>query len=122
MNLCAAHLNGDCVADEQRQSSSRPRERPPPPRAASMTVVGLRPGHRARPQRWNQARVEVVEELGADAFAFCVAELGGETETRLIARTDWRRPPERGDHVALVPRPGEAHVFDPATGERLGAQ
>jgi multiple sugar transport system ATP-binding protein len=65
------------------------------------------------------ARVEVVEELGADAFAFCVAEVG-DGEATLIARADCRRPPERGDRVALLPRVAEAHVFDPETGERLG--
>ncbi|HLY50071.1 MAG TPA: TOBE domain-containing protein, partial [Solirubrobacteraceae bacterium] len=65
------------------------------------------------------ARVEVVEELGADAYAFCVATLG-EAETKLIARTDPRRAPARGEQVMLAPRAGEAHVFDPASGERLG--
>ncbi len=125
MNLCAAHLNGDGVAD----LNGVPVKLAPEAAAAAAArglhdvIVGLRPESLELDHSGGiQARVEVVEELGADAFAFCVAELGGETETRLIARTDWRRPPERGDHVALVPRPGEAHVFDPTTGERLGAQ
>jgi multiple sugar transport system ATP-binding protein len=84
-------------------------------------VLGLRPeslevdGSRGIP-----ARVEVVEELGADAYAFCVAAVG-DGETKLIARTDPRRGPERGERVTLVPRADEAHVFDPVTGERLGS-
>jgi multiple sugar transport system ATP-binding protein len=65
------------------------------------------------------ARVKVVEELGADAFAFCIASLNGTGETQLVARTDWRHPPERESRVTLVPRSGEAHVFDALTGERL---
>jgi multiple sugar transport system ATP-binding protein len=84
-------------------------------------TLGLRPeslevdGSRGIP-----ARVEVVEELGADAYAFCVAHVGA-TETKLIARTDPRRAPGRGERVSLVPRADEAHVFDPGTGERLGS-
>jgi multiple sugar transport system ATP-binding protein len=66
------------------------------------------------------ARVEVVEELGADAFVFCVAEIGGE-ELKLVARTQARNVPQRGDRVALKPRPNEAHLFDSATGERVEA-
>jgi multiple sugar transport system ATP-binding protein len=64
------------------------------------------------------ARVEVVEELGADAYVFCVAEVGGE-ELKLVARTQARDVPRRGDSVALSPRPNEAHLFDSGTGERL---
>jgi multiple sugar transport system ATP-binding protein len=64
------------------------------------------------------ARVEVVEELGADAYVFCVAEVGGE-ELKLVARTKARDVPRRGDQVALSPLPNEAHLFDSGTGERL---
>jgi multiple sugar transport system ATP-binding protein len=56
---------------------------------------------------------------GADAYAFCAGELAG-GETRLVARADARRPPAIGERVALRIRAGEAHLFDPATGERLG--
>ena len=66
------------------------------------------------------AEVEVVEELGADAYAFCTARVGG-GDTKLIARSDWRAPPAPGTRVTLVPRAGEAHVFDPSSGERLGS-
>jgi hypothetical protein len=44
-----------------------------------------------------------------------------DAETQLIARTERRRPPERGERVAVLPLAGEADVFDSATGERLGA-
>jgi hypothetical protein len=45
--------------------------------------------------------------------------VAGET-TKLVARTDWRSAPERGERVKLKPHPDEAHVFDPETGERIG--
>ena len=61
-----------------------------------------------------------MEELGADAFVFCAAELDGET-TKLVARTEARRAPDRGENVSLRPRPEEAHLFDAESGERLAS-
>ena len=83
-------------------------------------MLGLRPEALDLAPDGVPARVEVVEELGADAFVFCTAELGGEATT-LVARVDVRRRPERGERVSLRPRSGEAHLFDAETGERLGA-
>jgi len=81
-------------------------------------VVGLRPESLELAPEGVRAHVDVVEELGADAFVFCSAELNGET-TRLVARTEARKAPDRGAHVALRPRPDEAHLFDAESGERL---
>ena len=81
-------------------------------------VVGLRPESLELAPDGLPARVEVVEELGADSYVFCVAEVGGET-TKLVARVQTRRAPERGSNVSLKPRPDEAHLFDPESGERL---
>jgi multiple sugar transport system ATP-binding protein len=123
MNLFSARLNGDGVAEV---SGVKVELSPEVVAAAGQrglreVVLGLRPESlEINSGRGIRAQVEVVEELGADAFAFCVAQLG-EAEAKLIARTDWRRPPGRGERVSLLPRAGEAHVFDPATGERLGA-
>jgi multiple sugar transport system ATP-binding protein len=64
------------------------------------------------------ARVEVVEDIGADAYVFCSAELGGE-QRRLVARTEVRDAPKQGERVTLRPRAEEAHLFDPESGERL---
>ena len=69
------------------------------------------------------AEVEVVEELGADAYAFCVTRQGG-TDTKLIARTDWRRPPERGaQRGADAPRPARrtCSIPRPASGSATKA-
>jgi multiple sugar transport system ATP-binding protein len=83
-------------------------------------VLGFRPESLELATDGLPATVEVVEEIGADAYVFCVAEVGGET-TKLVARTDWKSAPERGERVMLRPRADEAHLFDPETGERIGA-
>jgi multiple sugar transport system ATP-binding protein len=84
-------------------------------------VLGLRPESLELAPDGLPATVEVVEEIGADAYVFCVAELAGGSE-KLVARTEARRAPGRGQRVMLKPRAEEAHVFDPATGERLGRE
>jgi multiple sugar transport system ATP-binding protein len=62
--------------------------------------------------------VEVVEEIGADAWVFCVGEVAG-VETKLVARTDAKHAPERDERVSLRPVPGEEHFFDVESGARL---
>jgi multiple sugar transport system ATP-binding protein len=81
-------------------------------------VVGLRPESLELASDGLPAHVEVVEELGADSYVFCTADVGGQ-QTRLVARVETRRAPERGTDVTLRPRPDEAHLFDPESGERL---
>ena len=65
--------------------------------------------------------VEVVEELGADAYMY--ASLPGHETVGsvgdLVARIDPRHVPARGDTVTISVRPEELHVFSPSTGERL---
>jgi multiple sugar transport system ATP-binding protein len=90
-------------------------------RGADSVVVGLRPEALELAGDGVPARVQVVEELGADAYAFCVGEVAGR-EARLVARADARRPPSIGERVSLRVRSGEAHLFDPASGERLEAR
>jgi multiple sugar transport system ATP-binding protein len=84
-------------------------------------VVGLRPESLELATEGVPARVEVVEDIGADSFVFCAAELGGES-TRLVARTESRRAPHQGEQVTLRPRADEAHLFDPLSGERLNGR
>jgi len=83
-------------------------------------VAGFRPEHVdiAGDSDGIPARVEVVEDIGADAFVFCSAEVDGK-QTRLVARTDVRNAPQQGAQVALRPRADEAHLFDAETGQRL---
>jgi multiple sugar transport system ATP-binding protein len=81
-------------------------------------VLGLRPEALELAPGGIDARVEILEEIGPDAYVFCVADYRGET-IKLVARTETRRAPERGARVSLCPRVDEAHVFDADTGQRL---
>jgi multiple sugar transport system ATP-binding protein len=81
-------------------------------------VLGLRPESLELSADGLSAHVEVVEEVGADAFVFCVAEVGGKT-TKLVARTAAQLAPERGERVTLRAKGDEALFFDPESGERL---
>jgi multiple sugar transport system ATP-binding protein len=88
----------------------------------SEVVLGLRPEALELGAEGIPADVEVVEEFGADAYVFCAAHLReGAGTTRLVARTQAKLAPSRGQRVALRVRPGEAHLFDRETGERLGS-
>jgi multiple sugar transport system ATP-binding protein len=84
----------------------------------STLVIGVRPESLEVAADGIPAKVDVVEDVGADAFVFCSTELGGET-TKLVARTEVRKAPKQGERVTLRPRPDEAHLFDSASGERL---
>jgi multiple sugar transport system ATP-binding protein len=71
--------------------------------------------------------VDVVEELGADAYVYGAAKAhqvdteGQEVkDAPFIARVDGRRPPEKGEVVYFTPRPNHIHMFHAETGERLG--
>ena len=84
----------------------------------SSVVLGFRPEALELATEGVPAEVEVVEEFGADAYVFCVAEVAG-TTTKLVARGDARRVPARGARVALRLLAEEAHIFEPETGDRL---
>jgi multiple sugar transport system ATP-binding protein len=62
--------------------------------------------------------VEVVEELGADAYIYGSTEFNGERKS-VIVRVDGRRPPAKGDVLYLAPRPGHVPMFSGETGERV---
>jgi multiple sugar transport system ATP-binding protein len=121
MNLFPAPLGGDGVAELDGIRMPLPPDAADAARARGISevMIGLRPESLQIGADGISAEVEVVEELGADAFAFCVASLP-HGEVRLIARADYRNPPEREARVKLMPRASEAHAFDPASGERLG--
>jgi multiple sugar transport system ATP-binding protein len=65
-----------------------------------------------------KTEVNLVEELGADAYVYGMADVNGE-QHEIIARADGRQPPRMGETVALAPRPHHLHLFSPTTGERL---
>jgi len=78
-------------------------------------TIGFRPEALELASDGLPARVEVVEEVGADAYVFCACGDG-----RFVARVDARHSPERGERVSLRPLAGEAHLFDAASGARIG--
>jgi len=91
---------------------------------AAEVVVGIRPEHFDIDGLGVEIEVEVVEELGSDAFIYGRLVTGADNTTTaaklIVARVDWRRPPERGARIHLRPSPGHIVFFanDP-TGSRL---
>jgi len=70
-------------------------------------------------------KVTLVEELGADAFVYGeVADHndGGSigSGTPVVVRVEARRRFEKGSTIRVTADPKEIHVFDTATGERIG--
>jgi multiple sugar transport system ATP-binding protein len=62
--------------------------------------------------------VDLVEELGSDAFVYGHADLDG-TQERFVVRTDGRSSPRIGETVHLKPHTEHYHVFHAATGKRV---
>ncbi|MGZ4649288.1 MAG: ABC transporter ATP-binding protein [Kineosporiaceae bacterium] len=81
-------------------------------------TVGVRPEDLDLSEKGLAVQVDVVEELGADAYIYGRAV--GQDDLQIIARTDGRKPPEKGSTVHFIPQPGHIHLFDTANGQRLG--
>jgi multiple sugar transport system ATP-binding protein len=80
--------------------------------AAPEIVVGIRPEHFEVGLRGVEVLVDVVEELGADAYLHGrVAVADGTTGQPVIARVDWRNPPQRGSRLRLHPDPEHLRFF-----------
>ncbi|MGY0232680.1 ABC transporter ATP-binding protein [Longispora urticae] len=65
-----------------------------------------------------QVIVDLVEELGSDAYVYGHADVNG-TQERFTVRTDGRNAPRLGDIVHVKPRGAHHHVFDAASGLRI---
>ncbi|WP_433608531.1 ABC transporter ATP-binding protein [Prescottella agglutinans] len=85
-------------------------------------VLGIRPEHLepAAGDAGIPLAVDVVEELGSDAYVYGRTGVGGPGEHQLVARADWRNPPRRGERVNLHVDPSEVHLFSVTDGRRLG--
>jgi multiple sugar transport system ATP-binding protein len=80
--------------------------------AANEIVVGIRPEHFEIGSRGIEMQIDVVEELGADAYLY--GRVTGPDNTfgqPIVARTDGQDPPARGARVRLNPQPGQLHFF-----------
>jgi multiple sugar transport system ATP-binding protein len=62
--------------------------------------------------------VDLVEELGSDAYIYGTVALEGHNE-RFVIRVDSRRAPKFGEIVYVKPRVGAHHAFHAVNGERL---
>ena len=77
-------------------------------------VVGVRPEALELAADGIDAEVEVVEEIGADAFLFCAASSAAKRRSSSPAPA--RSPPERGRAGHAAPAGDEPHLFDAAKG------
>lgn len=80
--------------------------------AAGEVVVGVRPEHFELGGLGVEMEVDVVEELGADAYLYGrITGSGKVIDAPIVARADGRNPPEKGARVRLHPEPGHLHFF-----------
>lgn len=88
--------------------------------AKQRVTVGIRPEGLllTSPELGIPAVVEVVEELGSEAFVYAAIDI--DSARKLITvRIAPELVPQRGERVGLGIRPGSAHFFDSDTGLRL---
>ena len=87
--------------------------------ASGAVTVGIRPEDLlpdgAAGQGTIGARVTLVEPMGADTLIFCTTDEEREITVRLPRYTAVRE----GETLALTPRAGAVHLFEPETGQRL---
>ncbi|GBE66693.1 sugar ABC transporter ATP-binding protein [Mycobacterium sp. MFM001] len=76
--------------------------------ATDQVTVGIRPEHFEVGGLGVEMEVDVVEELGADAYLYGRVAA---TEHPVIARADGHNPPARGSRVLLRPQPDHLHFF-----------
>ncbi|MFC9833044.1 ABC transporter ATP-binding protein [Rhodococcus sp. NPDC127530] len=83
-------------------------------------IFGIRPEHvEIADSGGLKLEIDVVEELGSEAFVFGRTTVNGRTEN-LVARVDWRNPPEKGQVVHVRVDEAHSHIFaTDAAGERL---
>jgi multiple sugar transport system ATP-binding protein len=63
--------------------------------------------------------VELVEELGSDAFLHGSVQDDAGSKDLLVARVNPKAPPQKGELIHLAPSPEHVLWFDPATGARI---
>ncbi|WP_226356422.1 ABC transporter ATP-binding protein [Pseudonocardia sp. ICBG601] len=115
MNLLDLPVTGDGVV---LGGVTVPVPRPVRDDAGHAVTVGIRPEDLRPADDGIPVEVDLVEELGADAYVYGRARIDG-AEHPLVARVDGRRPPARGTGLHLVPDPERTHLFA-ADGRRLG--
>ena len=91
------------------------------PTNATQVIAGVRPEDIVVNPADGQGlsvTVDLVEELGADAYVYGKTNVEGEDQ-QVMARVDGRRPPMKGDTLYFAPKTDHIHLFDVETGERI---
>jgi multiple sugar transport system ATP-binding protein len=87
--------------------------------SATQIVVGVRPEHFELGGLGVEMEIDVVEELGADAYLYGrITDSAKAFDKHVVARADGRNPPQKGSRVRLHPEPGHLHFFG-VDGERI---
>ncbi len=90
-------------------------------KAGDTVIAGVRPEDLEIDDSGRGLKVEIdlVEELGADAYIY--GELPGAkaTDKPFIARVDGRTPPKKGETVHFAPKMDHIHLFNTETGLRI---
>ncbi|MEV3959572.1 sn-glycerol-3-phosphate ABC transporter ATP-binding protein UgpC [Nocardia sp. NPDC050193] len=87
--------------------------------AGASVTVGIRPEHLEAGDSGIEIEVDVVEELGSDAFIYGRPTEDTQGADTIVARTDWRNPPAKGSRVRLATAPEHVYFFAPDDGRRL---
>ncbi len=97
-----------------------------PASAGSSVIVGIRPEGFVPSSEGFAVKVEVVEELGADAFVYgqpadSSISFAQATEdgAQIIVRWEPKTPPKPGDTITVSADPSAIHLFSAESGERL---
>ena len=88
----------------------------PVPREITTTtaelVIGIRPEHLEVGATGVEMQIDMVEELGADAYLYGRITASDNTFGQsIVARANGQDPPKRGSRVRLHPQPGHLHFF-----------
>ncbi len=88
----------------------------------SEVMLGVRPEafELAGDRKGFPLRVDLVEELGADAYVYGASPVARGDEKQLVVRVTAGQEPDIGQTVDLTIQPEQSHVFNPETGARLG--
>jgi len=97
-----------------------------PASAGSSVIVGIRPEGLIPSGKGFAVKVEVVEELGSDAFVYgqpadsdISFAQNTEDSAQIIVRWDPKSPPKPGDTITVSADASVIHLFDAQSGERL---
>ncbi|MTB05267.1 MAG: sugar ABC transporter ATP-binding protein, partial [Actinobacteria bacterium] len=97
-----------------------------PASAGNEVTVGVRPEGFTPSSQGFHVLVEVVEELGSDAFVYgkpadSTVKFANSTDegAQVIVRWDPKNPPKAGETITVSAIPSAVHLFSTTTGERV---